>query len=284
MHGSWLIRLLLIAALGSILFGIVSLNEEALAIQNPETADERVGPLEDTDDTEDATFANVDEEPDQGAEAPLENKETSQNGPLFIGAGGGMFALILFSSGVFEVVKIAVCMALLTPLLTKKSKNDELNKGRLLGFIEGNAGIHFSALRDALHLANGVTAHHLQSLETRGKIISWRDGKLRRYAASHVSIEQRNAVTHPLIGTRLAILQTLSDAGQLGLSNGEVAKHLELSRQLLSYHMKQLNQDSFVEKTLPKKRSPWRLTPQGSEVLIRGTNVQESKNALPIHS
>ena len=284
MHGSWLIRLLFIAALSSILFGVASLNEEALTMENPEAGDGGVGPLEDSNDKEEASLANADEEPDQGAEAPLENKETSQNAPLFIGAGGGIFALILFGSGVFEVVKIAACMALLSPLLTKKSKNDELNKGRLLGFIEGHAGIHFSALRDALHLANGVTAHHLQSLETQGKIISWRDGKLRRYAASHVSPEQRSAIAHPIIGTRLAILETLSDAGQLGLSNGEVAKHLQLSRQLLSYHMKQLNQDSFVEKTLQKKRSPWRLTPQGSEVLIRGTNAQESKNALPIHS
>jgi predicted transcriptional regulator len=201
-----------------------------------------------------------------------EDAEQGSNGSepnYFIGLGGGILAALFLGSGVFEVLKIAVLMALFTPLISKKSRNDELNRGRILGFIEGNAGIHFSALRDGLQLANGVTAYHLQMLETQNEIISWRDGKLRRYAAAHLSVEQRAAVAHPVIGTRLAILETLSRAGQLGLSNAQIAEQLQLSRQLLSYHIKSLSDESFIEKVLPKRRSPWALTTNGQEILVQ---------------
>ena len=82
-------------------------------------------------------------------------------------------------------------MALFSPLLAKikSTREDLLTRGRILGYLEANAGIHFSALRDALGLANGVTAYHLQILESKNQIISWRDGKLRRYAISSLSRE-----------------------------------------------------------------------------------------------
>lgn len=195
------------------------------------------------------------------------------NSNIFIGLGGGIIAVLFVGSGVFEVIKIAVLMALFTPLMSKKLSNDELKKGRILGFIEGNAGIHFSALRDGLQLANGVTAHHLQMLEAQGEIISWRDGKRRRYAAAHLSIEQRASVAHPVIGTRLAILETLSQAGQLGLSNARIAEQLQLSRQLLSYHIKSLSEESYIQKVLPKRRSPWILTTNGEEALVQQNGV-----------
>ena len=104
-------------------------------------------------------------------------------------------------------------------------------------------------------------------LETQGPIISWRDGKLRRYAAANISPDQIHALSQPIVGTRLAILETLAGAGALGLSNKELGAKLQLSRQLLSHHMIQLNANKLIEKTDAKKRSPWRLTEIGTETL-----------------
>lgn len=269
MNGSWVVRFLLIVAISSLMFGI--------SVNNQSTPT--------TDSSDDGTIASAEGFKEESEESNPEfdlsteqNENGEQDGPgtrsnAFIGLGGGIIAALFVGSGFFEVIKIAVLMALFTPLMSKKLRNDELNKGRILGFIEGNAGIHFSALRDGLQLANGVTAHHLQMLEAQGEIISWRDGKLRRYAAAHLSAEQRAAVAHPVIGTRLAILETLSQAGQLGLSNARIAEQLQLSRQLLSYHIKSLSEESYIEKALPKRRSPWILTTTGEEAVVQQNGV-----------
>ena len=269
MNGSWVVRFLLVAAISSLMFGF--------SVDNQSTP-----PTGQSDDGTTFSPENFNPESDDSSSeddfelkpSEVEEQDSSKSGPnYFFGLGGGIFAVLFLGTGIFEVIKIVVLMALFTPLISKQSKNDELNKGRILGFIEGNAGIHFSALRDGLQLANGVTAYHLQMLETQNEIISWRDGKLRRYAAAHLSIEQRATIAHPVIGTRLAILETLSRAGQLGLSNAKIAEQLQLSRQLLSYHIKSLSEESFIEKVLPKRRSPWILTTNGKEILDQGNTV-----------
>ena len=264
MNGSWVVRFLLIAAITSLIFGI-SVDSQSTSTTDSNDEGATSSPESFGDATE--STSGDDFEPKYSEDAEQDGSGNESNS--FIGLGGGILAVLFLGSGVFEVLKIAVLMALFTPLLSKKSRNDELNKGRILGFIEGNAGIHFSALRDGLQLANGVTAYHLQILETQNEIISWRDGKLRRYAAAHLSTEQRAAVAHPVIGTRLAILETLSRAGQLGLSNAQIAEQLQLSRQLLSYHIKSLSEESFIEKVLPKRRSPWILTTNGEEIIVQ---------------
>jgi predicted transcriptional regulator len=265
MNGSWVVRFLLIAAFSSVMFGF-SIDEQSKPTTEPSDdgttfSPENFNPESDDSSSEDDFELKHSEDEEQESSGAEPN--------YFIGFGGGILSVLFLGYGIFEVIKIAVLMALFTPLISKKSRNDELNKGRILGFIEGNAGIHFSALRDGLQLANGVTAYHLQMLETQNEIISWRDGKLRRYAAAHLSVEQRAAVAHPVIGTRLAILETLSRAGQLGLSNTQIAEQLQLSRQLLSYHIKSLSEESFIEKILPKRRSPWVLTTNGQYILVQ---------------
>lgn len=264
MNGHWLVRILFLGALASISFGLVLFDASNEALQTPEGLDNFSPDAPSPEASDSAEDAKVEDDA-EAFDVPAAKSDIK--GAIFIGFGSGMLALLFAGTGLFEILKIAVLMALITPLLTRKTKEDELNRGRILGFIEGNAGIHFSALRDALHLANGVTAHHLQSLESSKQIVSWRDGKLRRYAAAHLPPDLRTAIANPVVGTRLAILETLSDAGQVGLSNTQLAEKLHLSRQLTSYHVKYLSQASFIERTESKKRSPWKLTVQGHETI-----------------
>ena len=66
-----------------------------------------------------------------------------------------------------ESARYSILLAVLGPLLAIANRGDKgvFTRGRILGFIEAHPGIHFSALRDALDLGNGVTAHHIQVLE-----------------------------------------------------------------------------------------------------------------------
>jgi len=271
MNGSWSIRFLIVVSLASVLFGFATLDErQATSTDAPVDENDFSGAASaDESDQESEETAEFDGSPFAANEGPESTEDEPENNSSigFIGFGTGLFTLLFLSSAVSEAIKVAILMAIVTPLVAKKSNRDDLNRGRILGFIEANAGIHFSALRDALQLANGVTAHHLQMLETQGSIISWRDGKLRRYAAANISPDQIHAINHPVVGTRLAILETLADAGALGLSNKEIRTKLQLSRQLLSHHMIQLNANQLIEKTEAKKLSPWRLTVIGTETV-----------------
>ena len=197
----------------------------------------------------------------------------------FIIIGSGGISSILVGTLLSEIFKITVLISLVTPLISKsKNSTDLLTRGRILGFVESNAGIHFSALRDFLGLANGVTAYHLQVLENKGKIISWKDGKLRRYAVSHISINELDSVRNPIMGTRLAILEILSNSGNVGLSNSEISKKLSISRQLMSYHILELKKYEYINHEESSKRPKWKLTELGNKILKTSYSLEITDN------
>ena len=228
-------------------------------------------------DEMESSFATVENDAspsDQGMDLEDDNKENhdGSNRELSNGliiSGLGTFGSILLGSVLLEFVRVIVLMALLTPLLSrlKGTREDLLTRGRIMGYLEANAGIHFSALRDALGLANGVTAYHLQVLEAREDVYSWRDGKLRRYAPSGISKSELGRIKSPIIGTRLAILEVLADSGALGVSGSEIRKKTMISRQLLSHHLAELRKSDIIEPTSERKRPNWKLSSKGLQSL-----------------
>lgn len=171
-------------------------------------------------------------------------------------------ATAIFAS---EGARFAILLAVMGPLLaiTQRGEAGVFTRGRLLGFIEAHPGIHFSALRDALQLGNGVTAHHIQILEKEGRVISWMDGRVRRFASSGVDHTRLKEIQNPVTGMQIAILQILSESGSLGIQSGQLRTKLQTSRQLLSYHMKQLSERNFVESNGKGRALHWLLLEEG---------------------
>ena len=215
-----------------------------------------------------------DAEPELRREEKEEGSESTLPERLIAGGAGALGSLVL-GSFMLEFVKVTVLVALVSPMLArmKANREDMLTRGRLLGYLEANAGIHFSALRDALGLANGVTAYHLHTLESTGQVISWRDGKLRRYAISSLSREEVSRIRNPIAGTRLAILEVLAESGNIGLSGTEIRSKLEISRQLLSHHLSELRNGELVEAATEARRPNWRLSDNGMEALVTSREV-----------
>ena len=174
-----------------------------------------------------------------------------------------------------EGARFAILLAVMGPLLaiTQRGEGGIFTRGRLLGFIEAHPGIHFSALRDALELGNGVTAHHIQILEKEGRVISWMDGRVRRFASSGVDQTRLREIKNPVTGMQIAILQILSESGGLGIHTGELRTKLETSRQLLSYHMKQLSERNFVKSSGRGRSIRWNLLDEGQEKLDNSTHL-----------
>ncbi len=211
-----------------------------------------------------------------------EKSESPNNLPTSLVAGGGAaLGSLAVGSILFEAMRVTVLIALATPLLArmKANREDLLTRGRILGYLEANSGIHFSALRDALGLANGVTAYHLHTLEGQGEVISWRDGKLRRYAVSSLTKEELSRIRNPIAGTRLAILEVLADSGQIGLKGSEIKTKLQISRQLLSHHLSELKFAELVEPASEARRPNWRLSSIGLETLSSSRELAISEAA-----
>ena len=180
---------------------------------------------------------------------------------MTVGLVGSLGVGVLLSEG----VKTGLLLALAGPLLAKlhSKEGDVQTRGRILGYVEAHPGIHFSALRDALGLANGVTAHHLHQLEKVGEAISWQDGRRRRYAVSGVDPKRLHELQHPVTGMQRAILEILSDSGTLGITTTELGVKLEASRQLMAYHLGQLTEREFIAKDGRGRKATWSLSENG---------------------
>lgn len=267
MEGVRAVRILSVLAVASILAGtwmISSDSDESIS------ANEEGEPFfaEESDSTEDGQLEQSrDEDNDGGEGSELPSR-------LIIG-GAGALGSLLIGSLMLEFVKVTVLIALVSPMLAgmKRNREDMLTRGRILGYVEANAGIHFSALRDGLGLANGVTSYHLHTLESTGQVISWRDGKLRRYAVSTLSMEEVSRIKNPIVGTRLAILEVLADSGSVGVPGPEIRERLKISRQLLSHHLSELRNVDVVEAASNNRRPNWRISDKGMDILAASREI-----------
>ena len=258
-------------------------------------ADEEETPTEDSESEDDFAVESADEENEKSSNdaspesSPMDFAEEENSSPvennnpprwilpatqIIVFTIMAIMAVGLISSTSIailsgEAARLSIYLAIIGPIIgiTQRGEGGIFTRGRILGFIEAHPGIHFSALRDALSLGNGVTAHHIQILEKEGRIISWIDGKLRRFASSGVDQNRLEEIQNPVVGMQVAILQILADSDNLGIKSGELRAKLETSRQLLSYHMKQLTQRKFVESSGKGRALRWSLLEAGKKQL-----------------
>ena len=279
MDGVSAVRAYTLIAVLAIVAGGWMLNEapeaDLMEVEMDNFAEMEATPASAEDDSE------SDESPEMRSGSEQEEKSESPNNlPTSLVAGGGAaLGSLAVGSILFEAMRVTVLVALATPLLArmKANRDDLLTRGRILGYLEANSGIHFSALRDALGLANGVTAYHLHTLEGQGEVISWRDGKLRRYAVSSLTKEELSRIRNPIAGTRLAILEVLADSGQIGLKGSDIKTKLQISRQLLSHHLSELKSAELVEPASEARRPNWRLSSIGLETLSSSRELARSE-------
>ena len=279
MDGVSAVRAYTLIAVLAIVAGGWMLNEapeaDLMEVEMDNFAEMEATPASAEDDSE------SDESPEMRSGSEQEEKSESPNNlPTSLVAGGGAaLGSLAVGSILFEAMRVTVLVALATPLLARMKANQEdlLTRGRILGYLEANSGIHFSALRDALGLANGVTAYHLHTLEGQGEVISWRDGKLRRYAVSSLTKEELSRIRNPIAGTRLAILEILADSGQIGLKGSDIKTKLQISRQLLSHHLSELKSAELVEPASEARRPNWRLSSIGLETLSSSRELARSE-------
>ena len=279
MRGVWAVRILLLTCLLSAVYGSLNPNFEGSPFAEQAEPEDNAAFEPASAEEESADANNKAESPVAADEAPVLDAPAGEaaTNPFLTGGLLGM-GLVMLSGLVFEFIRVVVLVALVAPMLATKSRHreDDLTKGRILGYIEANAGIHFSALRDGLGLANGVTAYHTNNLEREGEIFSWKSGKNRRYASSSVPKHERKRFQNPLTGTRLAVLEVLAEKGQAGTTTKELRERLDISRQLLSHHLNDLKANELIERATGNERKAWRVSKNGSERLQASRSLQKT--------
>jgi predicted transcriptional regulator len=186
-------------------------------------------------------------------------------------AATGMIAILVGMVTKVEWIRMPATkygMLLIGLVKRSKDKGGEYQRGRIVAYIELHSGIHFRALLAALSMSNGQLTHHLSVLVNDERIWRQKDGrKVRFYPASvnpHTPPEELPVpvLTPDPNSLQGRILQMLDihENEILNLSQKELSVKLETSQQLVSYHLKSLEQWGLIEKEKVALRFRYRLT------------------------
>jgi DNA-binding MarR family transcriptional regulator len=139
---------------------------------------------------------------------------------------------------------------------------DHFTRGRIFGYLQANPGANYTMIRESLRLSNGTAAYHLWVLERLGFVRSVSKGRMKQFYPQGVSLSKGS-----LILTRLqySILDLLEAEG--ALSQSDIARSLEMSRQRAHYNVKVLRSLDLIEQTSDKKE---KLSFRGEEIIADG--------------
>ena len=157
----------------------------------------------------------------------------------------------------------------LVGMVRRSGEHDgEYQRGRIMGYLTANPGVHFRALLGALEMSNGQLTHHLKHLQGEERIWRRKDGRLVRFYPSSIRTTlDDEELPVPLLTPDPNSLQgkilRLLDATEndiVNLSQKELAVRLEASQQLISHHLRTLEKFGLVEREKVGMRYRYQLT------------------------
>jgi predicted transcriptional regulator len=139
----------------------------------------------------------------------------------------------------------------------RKTQDGDYQRGKIVGVLSVNQGIHYSALVQLLGMGNNQAAHHLRILESEGLIWQRSDGRFVRFYTAdiphHLAPEElptpeislvEDSIPHRIL-LRLA---EMSEQPSKTVSGRWLSKSLRISQQLVSYHVGVLVKHELVTK------------------------------------
>jgi DNA-binding MarR family transcriptional regulator len=149
-------------------------------------------------------------------------------------------AIFLFT----EIGKVALFyyIYLLYTRIKKEYILDNFTRGEIFGYIKANPGVHFSEIKRALELKNGSLAYHIKTLEKRELIVSKRDRGYKRFYPKTMKLPDRNI--RELIPVQRNIMHIVKE--NPGVSQTQIAEKLDISFQLVHYHVKILREAEYL--------------------------------------
>jgi predicted transcriptional regulator len=119
---------------------------------------------------------------------------------------------------------------------------DHLVRRCLYLHITANPGVHYNALKSTLGLTDGVLSHHLHVLEKVGAVVSRNERNRRCFYPTARGYPARGM--DRLTDMQAGILYHVQL--EQGITQGELAGRLGVSKQDLNYHLRELCADKLV--------------------------------------
>jgi len=153
-------------------------------------------------------------------------------------------APIAVSIGLFEFSRVFLLTLLAAPAYGRKmkGKEDAETRGMVRGYVMGNPGDTYSDIKRNLELNNGSLTWHLLRLEKDGLIKSKVQGTRKRYYPAKMAIPESNGVVLHNIQVKLLESVEMNPGKPIVI----LAEELGVSRQLATYHVRQLLQKGLI--------------------------------------
>jgi predicted transcriptional regulator len=138
-------------------------------------------------------------------------------------------------------------ISLFLPLFSRLKRSDILNqpiRERIYGYILGNPGANYGAIKQDLSIANGQLVYHLKQLADAHMIYSRKDGIKKRFFP--VEHPKPKGPIYYLNETQKRILKAIRNLA--GQTQQEIAKKAGISRQMAYYHLTKLEQKGIIYK------------------------------------
>ena len=167
----------------------------------------------------------------------------------------------------------------------RKTQDGDYQRGKIVGVLSVNQGIHYSALVQLLGMGNNQAAHHLRILESEGLIWQRSDGRFVRFYTAdiphHLAPEElptpeislvEDSIPHRIL-MRLA---EMSEQPSKTVSGRWLSKSLRVSQQLVSYHVGVLVKHELVTKQRHGLGNHLAITAKGLGMLAGNDFLAES--------
>jgi len=174
-------------------------------------------------------------------EVPMVTQERARQ----VGIGVGVTVAVIVAIFATEVGKVAILGLLLVPLYTKIKREkvmDHFIRGRIYEFICSNPGVNYSFIKEQFKLTNGTVTYHLSMLERQEFIRAKQDGIYKRYFANNGGPAASDVQPMSL---QLSIAKAVRE--KPGMTQKEIAMRLGSSKQLVSYHIRNMKKDGLLD-------------------------------------
>jgi len=162
-----------------------------------------------------------------------------------VGVGVGVTVAVIVAIFATEVGKVAILGLLLVPLYTKIKREkvmDHFIRGRIYEFIVSNPGVNYSSIKEQFKLTNGTVTYHLSMLERQEFIRAKQDGIYKRYFSNNGGPAVSDVQPMSL---QLSIAKAVRE--KPGMTQKEIAMQLGSSKQLVSYHIRNMKNDGLLD-------------------------------------
>lgn len=144
----------------------------------------------------------------------------------------------------YQTILVITIVFVISLIMYSKIKRENLLKNgvrkRIFDYVKENPGKHYRAILNDLDLPMGVLTYHLNYLEKAQYIKSRQDGMFRRFYVRGPITEVRFFLSD----IQEAILTVIKE--NQGISQSKIAEKIGVSRKVVNYHVKILDQAGII--------------------------------------